>query len=86
MNLKNSHFDFPSSRVLSYLDECYSRERRMTSVLSIGPEDHVKVAEKISKTAKTSTKKLQNVLRELAAADAKKIKVTREIALAQFIW
>ena len=55
----------------------------MTSVLSIGPEDHVKVAEKISKTAKTSTKKLQNVLRELAAADAKKIKVKRDTTLTK---
>ena len=53
-------------RVLNYLQDCHDRERHLTSVLSIGPEDHVKVADKINRQAKSSTKKLQNVLKEVA--------------------
>lgn len=61
-------------RVLNYLQECHDRERHLTSVLSIGPEDHVKVADKINKQAKSSTKKLQNILKEVAASDARRVK------------
>jgi len=67
-------------RVLKYLDGCYKRERVLNLVLCTGPEEHVKVAEKMVKSAKGSAKKLQSVLRDLAAIDARSIKESKKPA------
>ena len=43
----------------------------MTDVLKGGPEEHVELAEKISRNAKTAQKSLQAAMRNLAEMDAK---------------
>ena len=73
---KNGHHNLyflVGDRVIKYLETCYNRERVLNTVLSIGPDEHVKVCEKITKTAKSATKKVQNLSKEIASVDAKHI-------------
>jgi len=63
------------SRVLNYLTTALEREKKMTQILRNGPEDHLDLVEKMQKSLKIYQKTTQNLLKELAAGEAKKLKV-----------
>ena len=64
-------------RVLSSLAGCLEREAKMTSVVNGGPDDHADLASKALKTAKTASKSVQSLLKELAAMHAEDINTKR---------
>ncbi|XP_065838893.1 alanyl-tRNA editing protein Aarsd1-like [Oscarella lobularis] len=53
-------------RVLDYLHKAVDTERKMTKLLSCGPENHVGAAEKVLSTQKSSAKTIRLQLREIA--------------------
>jgi len=71
---KTNLFFLSGNRVLDYVNHSLSRERRLTTILKNGPEDHVDLVEKLQLTVKIANKTLQSLLRELASVQAEKIK------------
>ncbi|XP_017777983.1 PREDICTED: alanyl-tRNA editing protein Aarsd1 [Nicrophorus vespilloides] len=62
------------NRILKRLDKSIGRERKLTAILNSGPQQHVELVDKLLKSSKGSTKNLQNVLKDLAALEADKLK------------
>jgi len=62
------------SRVLAYLTQTFDRERALTVVLRNGPEDHLDLVEKMQKNLKLVTKTNSNLLKEVAVAEAEKLR------------
>lgn len=61
-------------RVLKKLEEATQREQKITALLNNGPNEHVDLIDKLQKNLKITNKNLQNVLKEIAVVEAKKIK------------
>ena len=61
-------------RVTDYLQSCLGRERTLTKILNNAPEEHIDLVDKMQKTLKVAQKNNSNLLKELAAYEASKIK------------
>jgi len=61
-------------RVTDYLQTCHGRERVLTKILNNAPEEHIDLVDKMQKTLKVTQKNNSNLLKELAAHEANKIK------------
>jgi len=61
-------------RVTDYLQFCLGREKSMTKILNNAPEEHIDLVDKMQKALKVAQKNTSNMLKELAAHEAQKIK------------
>ena len=61
-------------RVTAYLQACLGREKALTKILNNAPEEHVELVDKMQKSLKIAQKNNSNLLKELAAYEAFKIK------------
>ena len=57
-----------------YLQSCLARERTLIKILNNAPEEHIDLVDKMQKSLKVSQKNNSNMLKELAAYEANKIK------------
>ncbi|EDV27732.1 uncharacterized protein TRIADDRAFT_20746 [Trichoplax adhaerens] len=74
------HF-LAGNRVMNTLCSMINTERKLTQILSCGPEDHVDQVQKLQKTAKSSQKAARNYLREIATLEAEKFNNTSDLVL-----
>ena len=64
-------------RVSQFLSDAYRREKKMTSVLNGGPDDHCSLAEKALHNSKKYQKMTQSLLKELASLKVEELKRTK---------
>ncbi|XP_025830493.1 alanyl-tRNA editing protein Aarsd1-B-like [Agrilus planipennis] len=62
------------NRVLKKLSSCLEREAKLTTLLNNNPNQHYELVERLQKNTKLINKNLQSVLKELAIAEAQKLK------------
>ncbi|CAG9862172.1 unnamed protein product [Phyllotreta striolata] len=79
------HFLF-GNRVLNRLECCLDREKKLTMLLNNNPCQHVELVEKLQKNVKILNKNLQNVAKELAFSDARKLKSTNPLPKYFFLY
>jgi len=71
---KNFLYFLVGGRVTSYLQSCIIKEKALTKILNNAPEEHVQLVDKMQKTLKVSLKSNSNMLKEIATAEALKLK------------
>jgi misacylated tRNA(Ala) deacylase len=59
-------FYVAGERVFRMLGKCYSSEKTLTKLLSVGPEEHISAVKKLQEDSRSSAKKSRNLLRDLA--------------------
>ncbi|XP_072401510.1 alanyl-tRNA editing protein Aarsd1-B [Diabrotica undecimpunctata] len=62
------------NRVLKRLATCIEREKKLTTILNNGPQQHVELVKKLQKNVKIINKNLQSILKDLAIFNAGKLK------------
>uniref|UniRef100_A0A2R5LJC4 Putative alanyl-trna synthetase n=1 Tax=Ornithodoros turicata TaxID=34597 RepID=A0A2R5LJC4_9ACAR len=72
---KTNLFFVAGERVLKYLGRAVHREKKLTTLLKCGPEEHAAMAEKLNQSLKLANKNALSALRDLAVAEAKIFKL-----------